>query len=252
MAAGKADKSTHFGFNEVSEEEKSALVGGVFESVANRYDLMNDLMSFGVHRLWKDAAVIRSGVRKGHVILDVAAGSCDLTKRFAARVGDKGRVVAVDISRSMLKTGRSRLLDKGHFKCVDYVLSDGEQLAFADRYFDCVSISFGIRNVTRIAVALESMFRVLRPGGRLVVLEFSKPSSTILSSIYDSYSFSVIPKIGQAITNDEASYRYLVESIRRHPDQETLRRMMQHAGFEDVTYENLSGGIVALHTGFKY
>ena len=246
------NRTTHFGFSEVLETEKSSLVKDVFQSVANRYDLMNDLMSFGVHRLWKDVAVIRSGARKGQIILDVAAGSCDLTKRFALRVGDKGRVVAVDVSRSMLKTGRSRLLDKGYFSRIDYVLSDGEQLAFADHYFDCVSISFGIRNITRISVALDSMFRVLRPGGRIVVLEFSTPSSNILSSIYDHYSFSLIPRIGQAITSNEVSYRYLVESIRQHPDQETLRELMEQAGFEDVTYQNLSGGIVALHIGFKY
>ena len=156
------------------------------------------------------------------------------------------------IKFKMLKTGRSRLLDKGHFNTVDYVLSDGEQLAFADSYFDCVSVSFGLRNITRMLVALESMFRVLRPGGRIVVLEFSKPSSSILSSIYDRYSLSLIPRIGQFIAGDEASYRYLVESIRQHPDQETLRGMMEQAGFEDVTYQNLSGGIVALHIGFRY
>jgi demethylmenaquinone methyltransferase/2-methoxy-6-polyprenyl-1,4-benzoquinol methylase len=245
-------KSTHFGFRDVSEEEKKSLVDDVFRSVAARYDLMNDLMSFGAHRLWKEFAVGRSGVRRGHTVLDIAAGSCDLTHRFAKRIGHEGRVVAVDISRPMLKRGKCRMIDAGMIKNVAYALSDAENLAFEDRQFDCVSIGFGLRNVTRIKSALSSMFRVLRPGGRIVVLEFSHPSSKLLSRLYDRYSFSVIPRIGRAVTGDKRSYQYLVESIRQHPNQEVLRKMMGEAGFEDVYYHNLSGGIVALHVGFRY
>ena len=213
---------------------------------------MNDLMSFGAHRLWKEFAVLRSGVRRGHTVLDVAAGSCDLTGRFVKRVGHEGRVVAVDVSRPMLQRGKSRMIDAGMIRNVAYVLSDAQNLAFADQQFDCVSIGFGLRNVTRIESALGSMFKMLRPGGRIVVLEFSHPSSKFLSRLYDRYSFSVIPRIGRAVTGDERSYRYLVESIRQHPNQEALRKMMGEAGFEDVYYHNLSGGVVALHVGFRY
>jgi demethylmenaquinone methyltransferase/2-methoxy-6-polyprenyl-1,4-benzoquinol methylase len=252
MDPEKTNRSAHFGFRDVSEEEKTLLVGDVFRSVATRYDLMNDLMSFGAHRLWKDFAVGRSGVRRGQIVLDVAAGSCDLTHRFVKRVGYEGRVVAVDVSRPMLQRGKSRLIDTGMIRNVAYVFSDAESLAFADQQFDCVSIGFGLRNVTRIQSALGSMFRMLRPGGRIVVLEFSHPTSKFLSRLYDQFSFSVIPRIGRVVTGDERSYRYLVESIRQHPDQETLRKMMEKAGFEDVYYHNLSGGVVALHVGFRY
>ena len=252
MDSEKTNRRTHFGFRDVSEEEKTLLVEDVFRSVATRYDLMNDLMSLGAHRLWKDFAVSRSGVRRGQTVLDVAAGSCDLTHRFVKRVGDKGRVVAVDVSRPMLQRGKSRMIDTGTIKNVVYVLSDAENLAFADQQFDCVSIGFGLRNVTRLQSALGSMFQMLRPGGRIVVLEFSHPSSKFLSQLYDQYSFSVIPRIGRVVTGDERSYRYLVESIRQHPNQEALRKMMGKAGFEDVYYHNLSGGIVALHVGFRY
>lgn len=246
------NRSTHFGFRDVTEEEKTSLVEEVFRSVATRYDLMNDLMSLGAHRLWKDFAVGRSGVRWGQSVLDIAAGSCDLTRRFVKRVGHEGRVVAVDLSRPMLQRGKSRMIDMGVIRNVSYVLSNAENLAFADQQFDCVSIGFGLRNVTRIQLALGSMFRMLRPGGRIVVLEFSQPSSKFFSHLYDRYSFSVIPRIGRVVTGDEHSYRYLVESIRRHPNQEALRTMMGEAGFEDVYYHNLSGGIVALHVGFRY
>lgn len=252
MDPEKTNRRAHFGFRDVSEEEKTSLVEDVFRSVATRYDLMNDLMSLGAHRLWKDFAVGRSGVRRGQTVLDVAAGSCDLTHRFVKRVGREGRVVAVDVSRPMLQRGKSRMIDAGMIRNVAYVLSDAQNLAFADQQFDCVSIGFGLRNVTRIQSALGSMFRMLRPGGRIVVLEFSHPSSKFLSRLYDRYSFSVIPRIGRAVTGDERSYRYLVESIRQHPDQEALRKMMAEAGFEDVYYHNLSGGVVALHVGFRY
>jgi len=252
MDPENTNRRTHFGFRDVSEQEKAPLVEDVFRSVAARYDLMNDLMSLGAHRLWKDFAVGRSGVRRGQTVLDVAAGSCDLTHRFVERVGHEGRVVAVDVSRPMLQRGRSRMIDTGIINNVAYVLSDAENLAFTDQQFDCVSIGFGLRNVTKIQSALGSMFRMLRPGGRIVVLEFSQPSSRFLSRLYDRYSFSVIPKIGRVVTGDERSYRYLVESIRQHPDQETLRNMMCEAGFEDVYYHNLSGGVVALHVGFRY
>ena len=246
------NKSTHFGFRNVAESEKAKLVKGVFHSVARRYDLMNDLMSFGTHRLWKDFAVSLSGLREGHMVLDVAAGSCDLARRFAARVGTSGRVVAVDVSDSMLRLGRSRMIDDGIIDNIDYVLTDGENLALADGQFNCVSIGFGLRNVTRIDSALRSMFRVLRPGGRLLVLEFSQPHAELLSRIYDLYSFSVIPRLGRLMTGSEDNYQYLVESIRRHPNQEVLRKMMCEVGFEDVRYHNLNGGIVALHVGFRY
>ena len=252
MDPEKNKGSAHFGFRDVSEKEKTSLVGDVFRSVANRYDLMNDLMSLGMHRSWKDFAVGRSGVRRGQTVLDVAAGSCDLTHRFVKRVGDEGRVVAVDVSRPMLKRGKSRMIDAGIIRNVTYVLSDAQNLAFADQQFDCVSIGFGLRNVTRMQLALGAMFRMLRPGGRLVVLEFSHPLAKYLSGVYDRYSFSVIPRIGRVVTGDENSYRYLVESIRRHPDQEALRKMMGESGFEDVYYHNLSGGVVALHVGFRY
>jgi demethylmenaquinone methyltransferase/2-methoxy-6-polyprenyl-1,4-benzoquinol methylase len=252
MDSENTKRSAYFGFRDVSEQEKASLVEDVFRSVAARYDLMNDVMSLGVHRLWKDLAVGRSGVRRGQTVLDVAAGSCDLTHRFVERVGHEGRVVAVDVSRPMLQLGRSRMIDSGNVTNISYVLSDAENLAFSDQQFDCVSIGFGLRNVTRIQSALGSMFRMLRPGGRIVVLEFSQPSSKFLSYLYDLYSFAVIPKIGRAVTGDEGSYQYLVESIRQHPNQESLRKMMCKAGFEDVYYHNLSGGVVALHVGFRY
>jgi demethylmenaquinone methyltransferase/2-methoxy-6-polyprenyl-1,4-benzoquinol methylase len=252
MNSEQEKKWSDFGFRKVSEEEKTVLVKGVFRSVAERYDLMNDLMSFGMHRLWKDFAVFHSGVRKGHAVLDVAAGSGDLSHRFIKRVGNEGSVVSVDISHPMLKKGKDRMIDKGIIKNIAYVLSNAENLPFADEQFDCISIGFGLRNVTRIQSALCSMFQVLRPGGRILVLEFSKPSFKVLSHLYDRYSFSIIPRIGRAVTGDEISYRYLVESIRRHPDQERLKKMMVDAGFEDVEYRNLTGGIVALHVGFRY
>jgi demethylmenaquinone methyltransferase / 2-methoxy-6-polyprenyl-1,4-benzoquinol methylase len=244
--------STHFGFREVPEHAKSGLVADVFHSVARRYDLMNDLMSLGIHRLWKQFAFTQSGVRRGAHVLDVAGGSGDMTARFALRVGSTGRVVLTDINDSMLQVGRERLADRGAVGNVEFVQADAEALPFADDLFDCVCIAFGLRNVTRIDRALASMQRVLRPGGCLIVLEFSRPVMPGLNRLYDAYSFNVLPRLGKLVANDEASYRYLVESIRRHPAQETLKGMMEQAGLERVHYFNLSGGIVALHKGYKF
>jgi demethylmenaquinone methyltransferase/2-methoxy-6-polyprenyl-1,4-benzoquinol methylase len=245
-------KQTHFGFREVPETEKAGLVGEVFSSVASRYDIMNDLMSLGVHRLWKRFAVSQSGLRAGDQVLDVAAGSGDLSRHFASRVGSHGKVVLTDINEDMLAQGRARMVDRGLVGNIEFMIADAEDLPFDDQKFDCVSISFGLRNVTRKQEALKSMCRVLKPGGRLLVLEFSKPVIPIVEKIYDSYSFNAIPRIGKLVTGDEYNYRYLVESIRKHPDQETLKSMMLEAGFDDVRYHNLSAGIVALHIGFKY
>lgn len=244
--------TTHFGYREVPEDDKAGLVGDVFRSVADKYDLMNDLMSLGVHRLWKRFAIGQSGVRRGQAVLDVAGGSGDLTALFAERVGREGRVVLSDINPAMLEVGRGRLIDRGIAGNVEFSLADAEALPFPDDTFDCVSIGFGLRNVTHIDKALASMFRVLKPGGRVLVLEFSKPVLPVLDKVYDAYSFSLLPLLGRVVANDEASYRYLAESIRRFPDQETLKGLMQGAGFERVHYFNLTGGIVALHKGYKF
>jgi demethylmenaquinone methyltransferase/2-methoxy-6-polyprenyl-1,4-benzoquinol methylase len=246
------DRTTHFGYREVPESEKPRLVGDVFHSVASKYDLMNDLMSFGVHRLWKQFAVAQSGVRRGNRVLDVAGGSGDLTARFARIVGPGGQVVLSDINDSMLEVGRARLADRGIAGNVEFVQADAENLPFPDNHFDCISIAFGLRNVTHIDRALASMYRVLKPAGRMLVLEFSRPVLPGLNRLYDAYSFSVLPRLGQLVANDAASYRYLAESIRKHPDQETLKQMMESAGFERVHYFNLAGGIVALHKGYKF
>ncbi|AKP33946.1 bifunctional demethylmenaquinone methyltransferase/2-methoxy-6-polyprenyl-1,4-benzoquinol methylase UbiE [Yersinia mollaretii] len=245
-------ETTHFGFRTVAKEKKEGMVAEVFHSVAAKYDLMNDLMSFGVHRIWKRFTIDCSGVRRGQRVLDLAGGTGDLTAKFSRLVGEQGEVVLADINESMLRMGREKLRDKGIVGNVSYVQANAEALPFPDNYFDCITISFGLRNVTEKEKALRSMFRVLKPGGRLLVLEFSKPLLEPLSKAYDAYSFHILPKIGELVAQDSESYRYLAESIRMHPDQETLKGMMIDAGFENVTYSNLTGGIVALHRGFKF
>lgn len=245
-------KTTHFGYRQVPEEDKSSLVAEVFRSVAPKYDLMNDLMSFGMHRLWKRFTINEAAVKPGQFILDVASGTGDLAKAFAKQVGPEGKVVMTDINEAMLEVGRDRLVDAGILGNLECVQADAENLPFADNYFDCITIAFGLRNVTNKDNALKSMYRVLKPGGKLLILEFSKAQTPVLDKLYDLYSFHVIPKMGEIVTNDRESYQYLVESIRMHPDQETLKGMLQAAGFEDVSYSNLTGGVVALHKGYKY
>jgi demethylmenaquinone methyltransferase/2-methoxy-6-polyprenyl-1,4-benzoquinol methylase len=246
-----SEPTTHFGFQDVPESQKAQKVAEVFHSVAARYDLMNDLLSGGMHRLWKRFTIELSGVRTGNRVLDIAGGTGDLARKFASLVGPTGEVVLADINESMLKVGRDRLLDRGVAGNVRFVQADAEKLPFPDNHFDCVTIAFGLRNVTHKDDAIRSMLRVLKPGGRLLVLEFSKPSSSLLSKVYDTYSFNFMPLMGKLITNDADSYRYLAESIRMHPDQDTLKAMMAEAGFERVTYHNMTGGIVALHRGIK-
>lgn len=252
MSDKKTANTTHFGYQQVDVAQKSHLVADVFHSVAAQYDLMNDLMSMGMHRLWKRFTINEANLRPGQAVLDVAAGTGDLTKAFAQAVGTRGQVIMTDINDSMLAVGRDRLIDAGIMGNIAFVLADAEQLPFADDSFDCVSIAFGLRNVTDKAAALQAMYRVLRPGGKLLVLEFSHAQTPLLNKVYDFYSFNVIPKLGELVTKDRDSYQYLVESIRMHPDQETLKQMMLDAGFEDVTYHNFNGGIVALHKGYKY
>ena len=246
------DKTTHFGFQQVDWDDKARRVGAVFDSVANKYDVMNDVMSFGIHRLWKRYAIELSGVRKGQRVLDLAGGTGDLAARLSRLVGPTGEVVLADINASMLAEGRGRLLDKGIAGNLRFVQANAERLPFPDNHFDCITIAFGLRNVTDKDAALSSMYRVLKPGGRLLVLEFSKPTLPGLGPLYDAYSFKLLPFMGKLIANDAESYRYLAESIRMHPDQDSLRAMMETAGFEDCSYHNLSGGIVALHRGYKY
>ena len=249
---GHDDSRTHFGYEEVEWSEKTRRVRGVFDSVADRYDLMNDVMSFGAHRLWKRFAAEQSGLRAGHRALDVAAGTGDLARHLAAQVGATGHVVLTDINARMLERGRDRLLDAGTGGNVSYVQADAERLPFAGESFECVSIGFGLRNVTDKPAALASMRRALKPGGRLLVLEFSHPTLPAVRSLYDLYSFAVLPRLGRLVAGDEASYRYLAESIRMHPDQEEMKALMQEAGFERCRYYNLSGGIVALHVGHRF
>lgn len=245
-------QTTHFGYQEVPVEEKAGRVEQVFDSVARRYDVMNDLMSLGVHRFWKRVALERSGVRRGHSVLDIAGGTGDLTARFVERVGPRGRVVLADINASMLQVGRDRLIDRGVGARVEVVQADAQALPFPDNTFDCITIAFGLRNVTDKDAALASMTRVLKPGGRLLVLEFSRPVNPVFEKVYDRYSFQVLPRIGKWVANDADSYRYLAESIRMHPDQKTLQRMMERAGLERVEYTNMTGGVVALHRGIKF
>jgi len=244
-------KTTHFGYQTVAVDEKVKRVAGVFHSVAQSYDVMNDLMSFGVHRLWKRYTIDLSGARAGQSVLDLAGGTGDLTSRFSQIVGPTGQVVLADINDSMLKVGRDRLSDRGLISNIEYVQANAETLPFPDNHFDCITIAFGLRNVTDKQAALNSMFRVLKPGGRLLVLEFSKPQYPWLSKIYDLYSFNLLPKMGKLVANDAESYQYLAESIRMHPDQETLKQMMLDAEFDRVDVHNLTGGIVAVHRGWK-
>lgn len=245
------EKTTHFGYKTIDTEQKQAMVADVFHSVASKYDLMNDLMSFGVHRLWKRITIDMSGVRPGDQVLDLAGGTGDLTKKFAKIVGPQGKVVLADINSSMLNVGRDRLTDQGYVGNIEYVQANAECLPFEDNSFDVITIAFGLRNVTDKDAALRSMTRVLKPGGRLLVLEFSKPVNPLLSTAYDQYSFRLLPKMGEMVAGDADSYRYLAESIRMHPDQKTLAGMMEEAGLERVEYTNLTGGIVALHRGIK-
>ncbi|UTW03155.1 bifunctional demethylmenaquinone methyltransferase/2-methoxy-6-polyprenyl-1,4-benzoquinol methylase UbiE [Amphritea atlantica] len=247
----ESQDKTHFGFEQVKVDEKQAKVADVFHSVASKYDIMNDLMSGGIHRIWKRLTIEQSGVRRGHKVLDIAGGTGDLTMRFSRLVGSEGKVVLADINDSMLRVGRDRLMDRGITGNVEFVQANAEALPFPDNTFDCITIAFGLRNVTFKEKALASMARVLKPGGKVMVLEFSKTENPLLTKAYDIYSFNLLPKIGKLIAGDEDSYRYLAESIRMHPDQETLKRMMEEAGLTQCKYQNMTGGVVALHTGIK-
>ena len=244
------DDQTHFGYRTVSTGEKADLVRGVFDSVATRYDLMNDLMSAGMHRLWKRHTVDQAAVRPGQAVLDLAGGTGDLARAFARRVGKDGHVVLADINMAMLERGRERLVDAGVAGNLSIAQVDAQQLPFADQSFDCITIAFGLRNVTDKDAALAAMYRVLKPGGKALILEFSEPLEA-LRPAYDLYSFKVLPMLGRLVANDAESYQYLAESIRMHPNQETLKGMMESVGFVRCRYRNLIGGIVALHIGYR-
>lgn len=244
--------TTHFGYQTVALGEKEKKVGAVFHSVAKNYDLMNDLMSLGIHRLWKSFSIAISGVRTGQTVLDLAGGSGDLTRLLSQRVGENGRVYLADINAAMLSVGRDRLIDQGLFANICFIQANAEHLPFADNHFDCITIAFGLRNVTNKLTALESMFRTCKPGGKILVLEFSTPTVPLLKPVYDWYSFTLLPQIGEWFASDRESYQYLAESIRMHPAQDELKQMIEQAGFEDCYYHNLSGGIVALHIAHKY
>jgi demethylmenaquinone methyltransferase/2-methoxy-6-polyprenyl-1,4-benzoquinol methylase len=246
-----SDRLVDFGFEKVAWAEKAQRVRSVFASVASKYDVMNDLMSFGVHRLWKQFTLSLTGLRPGQRALDVAGGTGDLALGMLRQVGKGGSVVLSDINPKMLERGRDRLLDSGWAGNVECLVADAERLPFDDNSFDCVTIGFGLRNVTDKPAALNSMLRVLKPGGQMLVLEFSHPVAPGLKPLYDAYSFNVLPLLGHFVAGDEASYRYLAESIRMHPNQETLLEMLRTAGYAQVRYHNLSGGIVALHRGYK-
>lgn len=246
------EKNTHFGFQTVAIDEKEKKVGEVFHSVAKNYDLMNDLMSLGIHRLWKTFSIGISGVRSGQMVLDLAGGSGDLTRLLSQRVGEKGCVYLADINAAMLAVGRDRMIDLGLLENIRFVQANAECLPFTDNHFDCITMAFGLRNVTNKQRALESIFRVCKPGGKVMVLEFSTPTNRLLKPVYDWYSFNLLPRLGQLFANDSESYQYLAESIRMHPPQDELKSMIEQAGFEDCYYHNLSGGIVALHIAHKY
>jgi demethylmenaquinone methyltransferase/2-methoxy-6-polyprenyl-1,4-benzoquinol methylase len=243
-------ETTHFGYQTVPVDDKADLVRGVFDSVASRYDIMNDLMSGGLHRLWKRHTIDQAGVRKGHVVLDLAGGTGDLARKFAQQVGSTGHVVLADINAAMLIQGRRRMVDGGAAGNTSIAQVDAQNLPFEDSTFDRITVAFGLRNITDKNAALQSMHRVLKPGGKLLILEFSKPAEAIQPA-YDFYSFKVLPILGKLVANDEDSYQYLAESIRMHPDQDTLLGMMQAAGLERCRYQNLAGGIVALHSGYR-
>ncbi len=247
----KNTHTTHFGYQEVPIDEKVNRVTDVFNTVAEKYDLMNDLMSFGIHRLWKRFTIEMSGVRKGQNVLDIAGGTGDLTYQLAKRVGESGTVYLADINAAMLAIGQDRLIDRGIINNVNYIQANAESLPFPDNFFDCITFAFGLRNVTHQTKALREIQRILKPAGRILILEFSKPVLPLLQPLYDAYSFKVLPFLGECITGSADSYRYLAESIRKHPDQETLKSMMQEADLSGCEYFNLSGGIVALHRGYK-
>ena len=246
-----SESTTHFGYRDVPESDKARLVGEVFSSVAQKYDVMNDLMSFGAHRVWKRYFVATSGVRPGDAVLDLAGGTGDIAALLLPRVGEKGAVVVGDINAAMLCVGRDRLLDRGRVRGLDYAQLDAEALPFPDKSFDCVTMAFGLRNVTHKERALAEIHRVLKIGGRALILEFSRLRAGFLQPFYDFHSFQVLPRLGKLIADDEASYRYLAESIRKHPDQETLKAMMEAAGFMRVDVRNLAAGIVAIHRGYR-
>ena len=248
----ESKQNTHFGYSQVDWEEKAGKVSAVFDSVAPRYDLMNDLMSLGVHRAWKRFTVDLACIQRGDRVLDLASGTGDLAALMAPRIGPRGALVMSDYNAAMLSQGRDRMLDEGRGAGVGYIQADAEALPFADESFDCITIGFGLRNVRDKARALAAMCRVLAPGGRLLVLEFSKPGNPLLKGLYDRYSFEILPRMGQLVAGDAESYRYLAESIRMHPDQETLKGMLVEAGFERCQYHNLTGGIVAVHRGYKF
>jgi len=250
MAKQDSDNTTHFGYQDVSADDKANLVRGVFDSVASRYDIMNDLMSAGLHRLWKRHTIAQAAARPGDVVLDLAGGTGDLAREFSKKVGPTGHVVLADINAAMLKQGRSRLVDAGVSGNLSIAQVGAQDLPFEDGTFDCITIAFGLRNVTDKEAALRSMFRVLKTGGKAMILEFSEPSK-VIKPAYDLYSFKVLPAIGKLVTGDPDSYQYLAESIRMHPDQETLKAMMEEAGFERCRYNNLAAGIVALHIGYR-
>lgn len=245
------EKTTHFGFKEVATDEKESLVGQVFTSVASKYDLMNDLMSGGVHRLWKRHFVATSGIHEGDLVLDLAGGTGDIAKLLMPQIGQTGKVIIGDINQAMLDVGQNRMIDAGFLGRFECVQMNAEQLPFEDNSIDAITMAFGLRNVTNKQQALNEMYRVLKPSGKALVLEFSKVNNSVLKKLYNLYSFKLLPEIGHWVTGDRDSYQYLVESIEQHPDQETLQSMFEQAGLEMCGYENLSGGIVAIHKGYK-
>lgn len=246
------DKKTHFGYQNVNWNEKQKKVADVFHSVAPKYDLMNDLMSFGIHRVWKKITINKANAKKGDTILDLAGGTGDLALSFSKAIGENGQIILSDINNSMLTIGKNKLINKGRINNIDYIQANAECLPFKNNTFDIITMSFGLRNVTDKPKALKSMYESIKPGGKLLILEFSKPLLPMISSIYDKYSFTVLPILGKFLLNDSESYQYLAESIRKHPNQNTLKNMIEDVGFDCCTYKNMSGGIVALHIGYKY